>query len=47
MTQTNGASTPVLILDNGAYSIKAGISGVDLDPRYVVAETSSELPIFV
>lgn len=27
--------TPVLILDNGAYSIKAGISGVDVEPRYV------------
>lgn len=24
---------PVLILDNGAHSIKAGISGVDQDPR--------------
>jgi actin-related protein 6 len=28
-------STPVLILDNGAYSVKAGVAGVDVEPRYV------------
>ena len=27
---------PVLILDNGAHSIKAGISGVDWEPRFVI-----------
>lgn len=27
--------TPILILDNGAYMIKAGVSGVDVEPRYV------------
>lgn len=24
---------PILIFDNGAYTIKAGISGVDEEPR--------------
>ena len=36
MTDVGSSSMPVLILDNGAYSIKAGISGVDLDPRSVL-----------
>jgi hypothetical protein len=27
-------STPVLILDNGAYNIKAGFSGKEGEPRY-------------
>jgi hypothetical protein len=27
------SATSVLILDNGAYNIKAGRAGIDVDPR--------------
>lgn len=35
--------TPVLILDNGAYMIKAGVSGVDVEPQYVVFNNLPQL----
>ncbi|BEI84061.1 hypothetical protein CcaverHIS002_0406650 [Cutaneotrichosporon cavernicola] len=42
--------TPVLILDNGAYSIKAGVSGVDAEPRFfpnAVARSRTDRRIYV
>lgn len=33
-------SPPVLILDNGAYSIKAGVSATDAEPRCASTQQS-------
>ncbi|KAL7421477.1 Actin-related protein 6 [Cryptotrichosporon argae] len=41
---------PVLILDNGAYTIKAGFAGVDVEPRVVpnsIARSRVERRVFV
>ena len=41
---------PVLILDNGAYTIKAGFSGIDFDPRVYpnsIARSRAEKKIYV
>ena len=41
---------PVLILDNGAYSIKAGFSAIDLDPRICpnsIARSRAEKKVYV
>ncbi|CAK9780965.1 unnamed protein product [Cutaneotrichosporon oleaginosum] len=42
--------TPVLILDNGAYTIKAGVAGSDVEPRFfpnAVARSRTDRRIFV
>ena len=44
------ATPPVLILDNGAYSIKAGFSAIDLDPRIYpnsIARSRAEKKVYV
>ncbi|CAD6589838.1 MAG: Actin- protein 6, partial [Tremellales sp. Tagirdzhanova-0007] len=41
---------PILILDNGAYTIKAGISGIDWEPRVFpnsIARSRIEKKVFV
>jgi actin-related protein 6 len=41
---------PVLILDNGAYTIKAGFSGIDFDPRIFpnsIARSRAEKKVYV
>jgi hypothetical protein len=41
---------PVLILDNGAYTIKAGFSGIDFDPRVFpnsIARSRAEKKVYV
>jgi actin-related protein 6 len=41
---------PVLILDNGAYKIKAGYAGVDWEPRVFdnsIARSRAERKVFV
>jgi actin-related protein 6 len=43
-------TTPVLILDNGAYTIKAGYSGVDWEPRVFpnsIARSRAEKKVYV
>lgn len=41
---------PVLIVDNGAYTIKAGFSGIDFDPRVFpnsIARSRAEKKVYV
>lgn len=38
-------TTPVLILDNGAYNIKAGIAAVDGEPKCVLPDMANNLTL--
>jgi actin-related protein 6 len=43
-------STPVLILDNGAYNIKAGVAGIEGEPRIIpnsIARSRAEKKVYV